>query len=97
VGAAGAFVEAPIETIDAVDTDALLLPAAHLSAPLDNTELQRRKLDVINSMKALNEMEEAETKFTVSSAAAQHKTLYICLIHMSNTLGDNHRLRTKKR
>ncbi len=75
VGAAGAFVEAPIETIDAVDTDALLLPAAQIRAPLDNTELQRRKLDVIKSMKALNEMEEAETKFTVSFAAAQHKTL----------------------
>ena len=87
VGAAGAFVEAPIETIDAVDTDALLLPATHISAPLDNTELQRRKLDVIKSMKALNEMEEAETKFTVSSAAAQHKTLYICLIRLETTTG----------
>ena len=87
MGAAGAFVEAPIEIIDAVDTDAMLLPAAHLSAPLDNTELQRRKLDVINSMKALNEMEEAETKFTVSSAAAQNKTLYICLIHLDTITG----------
>lgn len=87
MGAAGAFVEAPIETIDAVDTDALLLPAAHSSAPLDNTELQRRKLDVINSMKALNEMEEAETKFTVSSAAPLCKTLYICLIRLETTTG----------
>ncbi len=85
--------EAPIETIDAVDTDALLLPAAHISAPLDNTELQRRKLDVINSMKALNEMEEAETKFTVSPAGPfTHNP-----VHMPNTLGDYHRLRTKKR
>lgn len=62
VGAAGAFAEAPIETIDAVETEALLLPATESNDLLDNTELQRRSLDVLKTIQALEEMATTDLK-----------------------------------